>query len=715
MRGRWAFVFVAFVGGVAGLAACGGGHAVPAVTSLPGSGTASNAASSSVRVTLKVPSLSSLQSLRGPVWISPAAQSVVIGVTPTNANTVVKSAFNISPSSPVCTPAPNGRLCTLTIAAPVGSDVFSVDLYDGPVPSSAPLPGATSYGTPAPVPNHLGTTSVVATIAANSVNALQFTVGGLPATLVVTPATIVFTPYPYAAGGATPGTTPAPTAPAILTTNVYVSAQDADGVTIVGPDQYGSGITVSLYGGASPSPASPAVSIVGATNPTQVTLSSPAQGQPLALQYNTTIPYTTPLSLVATSNGIASATALVVNNVTLPPVSCTPQPDPTSLAVNFLNLDPANYKTAAGYSYNGLFHVPMSIGSPFPTAAPGSGQPPPTIAVTIDTGSVGLAVSTDLLYAMMGLPRPAQPTGANPTPIPFPSPLPPGVTGPTGSGQITYTSDGLMEIGQFFTVPLNIFTNFNSTAPVAVTVPTQILVVTNQGCNLNYLNGRTCTPNPVAYGVQNMGIGFYPLDIATVSSPVANPFLQLAAQELYGQIHRRYVINNSGMFFGGTASDLAGFQWMKLNPDRSNAGDWVQPNMCVSYPGQSPVSYTCGQMLVDTGLASMIMNIPTSQQIPNLPGYITSNKPVNIIAPGPGASPLALNWTFNAPGIAPAPFTPPVYPAPVPNGITINSGTAGTAFINTSQRIIYQFDYAYDADCGAVGFRPASPAPPPIP
>ena len=403
-----------------------------------------------------------------------------------------------------------------------------------------------------------------------------------------------------------------------------------------------------------------------------------------------------------------------MNNVTLPPASCTPQPDPTSLAVNFLNLDPTNYRTAAGYSYNGLFHVPMSIGSPFPTAPPGSGSPPPTVGITIDTGSVGLAVSTDLFYVMMGLKAPPPPTGSNPTPIPFPSPLPPGVVGPTGQGQITYTSDGLMEIGQFFTVPLNIFTNFNSTSPVAVTVPTQILVVTNQGCNLNFLNGRTCTPNPVAYGVQNMGIGFYPLDIATVYSPVANPFLQLA-QELYGQIHRRYVINNSGMFFGGTASDLAGFQWIKLQQDRNNLGDWVQPPMCVSYPGQTPVTYTCGQMLVDTGLPSMIMNIPASQQISNLPGYLTSNKPVNVIAPGPGASPPALNWTFTSPGVAPSPFTPPVYPAAVPNGITVGNGTAGQAFINTSQRIIYAFDYAYDADCGAVGFRPASPAPPPIP
>ena len=59
----------------------------------------------------------------------------------------------------------------------------------------------------------------------------------------------MFTPYPYVAGGVTPGPTPLPTSPGVLTTNVYVSAQDADGVTIVGPDQYAAGITVQRQDG----------------------------------------------------------------------------------------------------------------------------------------------------------------------------------------------------------------------------------------------------------------------------------------------------------------------------------------------------------------------------------------------------------------------------------------------------------------------------------
>ena len=107
----------------------------------------------------------------------------------------------------------------------------------------------------------------------------------------------------------------------------------------------------------------------------------------------------------------------------------------------------------------------------------------------------------------------------------------------------------------------------------------------------------------------------------------------------------------------------------------------------------------------------MILSLPPGQGPTDVQTYLANNaNTVELLAPG-NVSPI-LNWTFNSPGILDTTsLNEPSYPAAIPNGINF-APTNSYTYINTGQHLLFAYDYAYDADCGAIGFRPANPPPP---
>lgn len=142
----------------------GGARTVPAPRRAPGSA----AARTPVGFTLRWPDRAP-RSQRRPRFVSPSALSVVIEVNP-----------DATPPGAVTfanNPGVAGGTSTVSVDAPVGSDVFAIALYDAPQ-----TPGETSTAG-----NELGRVRVTQTVVANVVNTLSATVIGTVASVRIAP------------------------------------------------------------------------------------------------------------------------------------------------------------------------------------------------------------------------------------------------------------------------------------------------------------------------------------------------------------------------------------------------------------------------------------------------------------------------------------------------------------------------------------------------
>jgi len=194
---------VAAVAIAALLAGCGGGATTPglpvqSVTTPAPQPTQQKAQIVSVAFTIIVPTASGEAARRVPNYVSASTQSASI---------VVGSA---TPVVVNCT-----ATCSGTVNAPVGSDTFSVELYDATNGSG----------------NVLSTGTLTQTIVANTANSVNVTFNGVVNSLAVAIGNVV---SPGMAGSV----------------GVTVNALDADGNTIVGPGVYvnasGAPVTIAL-------------------------------------------------------------------------------------------------------------------------------------------------------------------------------------------------------------------------------------------------------------------------------------------------------------------------------------------------------------------------------------------------------------------------------------------------------------------------------------
>lgn len=208
---RWSSLTLAIV--AASLTACSG-H-VNAIPAAPNGLKQSQSAAVTVR--LKVPSKSSASGSRSPKYVSPSTQSVKL-----TAGTA-SVAFNLS-NSTYCA----AGVCTVSIAAPIGQDTFSLSTYDGVLDATG-----------VPQGNLLSTASVAATVIAGTANTVNLTMNPVVASVALTTSV----PWNNSTRSNFIAGTPA-------TMSVTVNALDADNNVIVGPgsfvDRNGNPITLSI-------------------------------------------------------------------------------------------------------------------------------------------------------------------------------------------------------------------------------------------------------------------------------------------------------------------------------------------------------------------------------------------------------------------------------------------------------------------------------------
>lgn len=142
-----------------------------------------------------------------PNYISPNTKSATIGVSGQSPVTA-----NLTPTSPGCTTPSGGSLtCTVPVAAPAGSDTFTIALFDA----------ANGTG------HQLSSGTVTATITAGTTNNVPVTLNGIVATVSIALANAA----PYVGSA--------------VTIPVTVTAKDASGATIIAPGGYSPAITLT--------------------------------------------------------------------------------------------------------------------------------------------------------------------------------------------------------------------------------------------------------------------------------------------------------------------------------------------------------------------------------------------------------------------------------------------------------------------------------------
>ncbi len=258
------------------LAGCGGAHSVVPNMTPPRSAGATQAAV----FTITVPKAASAQARR-PAYISPATQSIAIGVYDSKHTTLLSAANqNITVGAPGCTtPTPISPLtCAITLPLSPGSYTFDFTTYDGPLSGGSPTGSKLSANLDVPF-----------TIVAGTANNIGVSLGGIASSVILAPsATAAFsgtnsTGYTLTGCGSTQ--------------IVSAFGVDADGNYILGSG-------------------APTMSVSSDT-PSAITTAALGPASPNAFSINCLTPFTSAVHLTATATA-QSGTGTAATNAVIP-------------------------------------------------------------------------------------------------------------------------------------------------------------------------------------------------------------------------------------------------------------------------------------------------------------------------------------------------------------------------------------------------------------
>jgi hypothetical protein len=281
------------------------------------------------------------------------------------------------------------------------------------------------------------------------------------------------------------------------------------------------------------------------------------------------------------------------------------------------------------------------------------------VRATMDTGSTGVVVAASTIPDFQSLPS-------------------------LGEGKLTYTSSGRVMIGRWVRTPMTIHGADGTVARID-SIP--VLGVTRVEC---LEKARNCTPSAAPRGIAMIGIGFArEADQQSQSTPDKNPFLHLATE---GVAYRPgYVVTRFGVHVGLTRANTQGpFNFFKLAQDPGH-GDWASIPACITIAGRQPPA--CGSMLMDTGVTTMYMTVPTTQA-PSGATTLLPNREV-AIALGNAQSSVPI-YTFR---------TDDPESTMAPKGVVLRVSGAAAPFVNTTVNFLNGYDYLYDAAEGYIGLR----------
>jgi hypothetical protein len=284
--------------------------------------------------------------------------------------------------------------------------------------------------------------------------------------------------------------------------------------------------------------------------------------------------------------------------------------------------------------------------------------------VQLDTGSTGIV-----------LPRSAVGAGAT-------------SYSPKKPFSITYTSSGRTFSGETMqaVVVIGVDAAGNTTGRPK-TVMMDIGVADTASCATGY---PSCTvPTPID-SIGMMGVGF-----ARGAPPSSNPFLMLTDVGS-ATFWPGFLVTGTSLTLGLSPSLVAGFTPQALTAASTTMFDWGPATGCVSVTATPPVATSCGELLVDTGLAESIVQTatPPSALIDPTTGQLRSGVAVSYTTPSATSPALTYSFTTGA--------TTDDTPDFVSWSDHLHDGQP---FINTGRHLLANADIYFDAKNGAFGVR----------
>ncbi|MET0868596.1 MAG: hypothetical protein ABWY35_10870 [Pseudorhodoplanes sp.] len=280
-----------------------------------------------------------------------------------------------------------------------------------------------------------------------------------------------------------------------------------------------------------------------------------------------------------------------------------------------------------------------------------------TLNAVLDSGSTGIVVAARYIPDFESLPS-------------------------TGEGRLTYSSSGRVMVGQWVVTRVGLVGRDGERVE---TEPMPVLAVTRVEC---WENARHCTPHDDPSGIAMVGVGFAREgDHQSQSMPDKNPLLRIAG----GGSERRqgYILSPEGVHVGLTGANTRGdFRYIKLQR-AADRPDWEPLPACISINGQTPPA--CGSMLMDTGVSTMFITLPSAQAAGNA-GSLPPGTDVSIGVGGPQDGFHLYRFAMGDGSLL----------APDSNHLRVSETRT---FVNTSFHLLNGFDMLYDAEGGYVGFR----------
>lgn len=382
-----------------------------------------------------------------------------------------------------------------------------------------------------------------------------------------------------------------------------------------------------------------------------------------------------------------------------------------------------------GYGTNQSYTIPYLTGpEPFGTPQPGDPYIPVTMngvsyALPLDTGSRGFII--DQISANL-TPQSSDPWGQvyynssnrvfrgqwSSQTLSFPT----AVSGGTATGPATVTLPVLIiEAVTVSQVPAPGSTQasavfWSTLATGAINVrdaggnPAGSVLITDSTYTLAYGQFAYYSDNPYSMtSAANFGIGFDRTGNGTTPNDDQvnqqyNPFLNVS-QMLTGGMTAGYVLRQNEVQLGLTGSE-SGYAYTNLVPTglARPAGvvpDWQAPTGSLVFNG---TAYGTGQIVIDTGIGSGIMNLPG----------LTSYSPADTLTVNLLNSGGAVSYDVNT---DPNNWLNPcgsidVFPTPIPGHFTENQPPYAGQFFNTGRNVLNAFDVLYDGQNGFFGLKP---------
>ncbi|WP_429428326.1 hypothetical protein [Nocardia sp. GAS34] len=257
------------------------------------------------------------------------------------------------------------------------------------------------------------------------------------------------------------------------------------------------------------------------------------------------------------------------------------------------------------------------------------------------------------------------------------------------SGRVEYTSDGLILSGEYFLATIG----FHTAQSTVATIPVRVLGVESSSCDSKY---PRCRPDADTEHVGMLGVG-YGTYAKSGKPPAAevDPFLELQAMQ-DGTARRGYIITRNSVTLGLTAADPTSFDQVTLARPTGSAGlpsDWGAAPGCFALPDYGN-DERCGTILVDTGIATMIVGPGPAGRPPALRTAIPNGTRIRIGLPA--FSDPALTYTMT---------TGATNDSLAPQGDPAARWSRSGPFVNTGRHLLAGYDYLFDADTGHIGFR----------